>query len=130
MSVDTRRSRPSALEYLIYCYGYTLPESMRDWVRNDVAGKGAARRMVVRVTVPVVLMLAPMWLIPTSLYVHAGMTVPIFIPFIYFSIALNRVYRRHKLAQHGLDPGIVDDLRRVRDADIHRAYEARYRTHH
>ncbi len=41
MSNDTARTRPNFLQYIGYCYGRRLPDSMRDWVRNDLAGKGA-----------------------------------------------------------------------------------------
>ena len=126
MSNDTDRRRPTALQYVLYCYGKTLPDSMRDWVSNDLAGPGAARRMVIRWTVPCVLILLPLLLIPTTLYVYISMTVPILIPFVYFAIALNKVWRRHRLAQHNLDPDLVDALARKRDAHIHRAYEERY----
>jgi hypothetical protein len=29
-----------------------LPASMNDWVRNDLAGKGARRRTLIRVAIP------------------------------------------------------------------------------
>ncbi len=38
------------------------------------------------------------------------MTVPIFIPFVYFSHALNKVWRRHMLVKHGLNPALIDEL--------------------
>ena len=126
MSGDGVRTKPSALQYIRYCYGARLPDSMRDWVRNDLAGKGAARRMMLRVAVPAVLVLAPLWLIPTTLEVHLGMTLPIFIPFVYFSHALNKIWRRHMLQVHDLDPDLVDALARKRDAHIHQAYIDRY----
>jgi hypothetical protein len=126
MSTDTGRSRPNALEYIRYCFGGRLPDSMQDWVRNDLAGEGAARRTIIRVTIPALLILGPLWLIPTTLYVHASMTLPILIPFVYFAHALNKVWRRHRLSQHGLDPDLVDELARKRDAPMHRAYEERY----
>ena len=126
MNSDDHNARPNLLQYVGYCYGKKLPDSMQAWIRNDLAGKGATTRMIIRVTIPALLLLAPFWLIPTTLYVHAGMTVPILIPFIYFAIALNRVWRRHRLAQHHLDPDLVDALARKRDAHIHRAYEERY----
>ena len=118
--------RPNALQFIRYCCGGQLPDSMRDWVRNDLAGKGAARRMMIRVAMPAVLVLAPFWLIPTTLEVHLGMTLPILIPFVYFSHALNKVWRRHMLQVHGLDPDLVDELARKRDAHIHQAYIERY----
>jgi hypothetical protein len=126
MSDSTTRTRPNALQYVRYCYGGQLPDSMRDWVRNDLAGKGAAARMMIRVAIPAVLVLAPFWLIPTTLDVHLTMTLPILIPFVYFSHALNKVWRRHMLQVHNLDPDLVDERRRQRNAHIDQAYIERY----
>ena len=119
-------ARPNAFQFIRYCCGKPLPDSMRDWVRNDLAGKGATGRMMRRVAVPAVLVLAPFWLIPTTLDVHLSMTLPILIPFVYFSHALNKVWRRHMLQVHGLDPNLVDERRRQRDAHIHKADIERY----
>jgi Family of unknown function (DUF5313) len=74
MSNNTARQRPTAVQYVRYCYGRRLPDSMRDWVRNDLTGNGATARMMIRVAVPAVLVLAPFWLIPTTLYVHRRST--------------------------------------------------------
>src|SRR3984885_4854748 len=115
-------TRPNAWQYIRYSYGAQLPDSMRDWVRSDLAGKGAAARVSVRVAVPAVLVLAPFWLIPTTLDVHLSMTLPILIPFVYFSHALNKVWRRHMLQVHNLDPDLVDERRRQRDAHTPPAY--------
>lgn len=123
---NATKHRPTGLQYVLYCYGKRLPDSMREWVRNDLAGPGAARRMVIRWTIPCVIILVPLLLIPTTFLVYISMTLPILIPFIYFSIALNKVWRRHRLVQHGLDPALADVLERERDAHIHRAYEQRY----
>lgn len=126
MSSEPGRARPTALQYIAYCYGRVLPVSMRDWVRHDLTGKGATGRTMIRAIIPAFLVLAPFWLIPTTLYVHASMTLPIFLPFILFAHALNKVWRRHRLAQHGFDPDIVDEYTRKRDAHVHRAYVERY----
>lgn len=126
MSNDTGRRRPSTLEYVGYSYGRVLPASMRDWVRNDLTGKGATTRTMIRSIIPALLILAPFWLIPTTFYLHLSMTLPIFLPFVLFAHALNKVWRRHRLAQHGLNPDLVDELARKRDAHIHRAYIERY----
>jgi hypothetical protein len=95
-------------------------------VENDLTGPGATRRMMLRVLVPALLILAPFWLVPTTLYVHLSMTVPILIPFVYFSHALNKVWRRHMLRVHGLSPALVDAQARIRDAHIHQAYIDKY----
>jgi hypothetical protein len=119
-------TRPTLLQHIGYSYGRRLPDSMRDWVREDLAGRGAPARMVLIAAVPCLLLLAPLLLIPTTLYVHASMTLPILIPFLYFSVALNRIWRRHRLVQHGLDPALADERLRASQDAQRRAYEARY----
>ena len=126
MSAANGRTRPTFWQSVPYWYGKKLPDSMRDWVRRDLVGRGAARRMVFRWAIPCVLLLAPMWLVPASPYVHAEMSLPILIAYVYFSIALNRVWRRRQLSRHNLDPNLVDKAARQRDADLHRAYEERH----
>jgi hypothetical protein len=118
--------RPRPLQYIAYCYGRRLPDSMRMWVAEDLAGEGAARRMILRMFVPAALVMAPFWLIPTTLDVHLSMTLPILIPFVYFSHALNKVWRRHMLAKHGLDTALIDVISRRKNAHKHQAYIERY----
>jgi hypothetical protein len=118
--------RPTPWQYLTYSYGRCLPNTMRDWVAHDLAGRGAIRRHMIRMAIPPLLVLAPFWLLPASPYVHLEMTAPIYIWALLISLALNKVWRRHRLAQHGLDPNLVDALRRQRDAHLHEAYLQRY----
>lgn len=124
MSSD--RTVPNLWQYIRYSYGMRLPDSMLDWVREDLTGKGATARMMVRVFIPAFVIMIPFWFIPTTLDVHLSMTLPILIPFVLFSHALNKVWRRHMLRKHGLDPNLVDELARQRNAHIHDAYIARY----
>ena len=55
----------------------------------------------IAILIPPFLVLAPFWLLPASLYVHTEMTAPIYIWALLISLALNKVWRRHRLAQHG-----------------------------
>ncbi|MEO6794501.1 MAG: DUF5313 domain-containing protein [Mycobacterium sp.] len=126
MSDNSVRRRPNTMQYLRYCYGRPLPASMRDWVRNDLAGPGATTRMMMRAIVPTALILAPFWLLPTTFDVHLTMTLPIFTMLVIFSHSLNKVWRRHMLRMHSLDPNLADELTRRRDAHLHRAYVERY----
>ncbi|BDB39740.1 MULTISPECIES: DUF5313 domain-containing protein [Mycobacterium] len=119
-------ARPNFWQYLGYSYGRVLPDSMGDWVANDLSGKGAVRRHMIRMAIPPLFVLAPFWLLPASLYVHTEMTVPIYIWALLIAFALNKVWRRHRLLQHGLDPNLVDVLKREKDARIHEDYVRRY----
>ncbi len=119
-------TRPNAVQYVLYSYGRRLPDSMRAWVAEDLAGPGAIRRHLIRFAIPPLLLLAPFWLIPASLYVHLEMTAPIYIWSVLMSLALNKVWRRHRLAVHGLDSNLVDVLQRRREAHIHEDYARRY----
>ncbi|MDX1888834.1 DUF5313 domain-containing protein [Mycolicibacterium sp. 050158] len=118
--------KPSPLQYVAYSYGRRLPDSMRDWVAHDLADHGAVRRHLIRMAIPPLIVLAPFWLLPASLYVHMEMTVPIYAWAVLMSLALNKVWRRHRLAQHGLDPNLVDVIRRKRDARLHADYIERF----
>jgi hypothetical protein len=119
-------NRPGPLQYIGYAFGRVLPAEMREWVRNDLAGKGAVRRHMVRYAIPPLLVLAPFWLLPASLYVHLEMTVPIYAWALLMALALNKVWRRHRLAQHNLDPNLVDEINRQKNAHIHAAYIEKY----
>lgn len=102
---------------------------MREWVAHDLAGKGAIRRFMFRAAVPPLVVLAPFWLLPVAhnaLYVHVEMTVPIYLWVLVVSFALNKVWRRHRLAQHGLDPNLVDVIKRQKNAKMHEDYIRRY----
>jgi Family of unknown function (DUF5313) len=70
MTTPTGRSRPKVLQYVAYCYGRVLPASMQNWVRNDLGGKGATKRTMIRWAIPAIFVLAPFWLIPTTFVVH------------------------------------------------------------
>lgn len=119
-------ARPNPWQYIGYAYGRRLPDSMRDWVGNDLADRGAVRRHMIRWAIPPLLVLAPFWLLPASVYVHTEMTVPLYVWSLLISLALNKVWRRHRLAQHGLDPNAVDVLKNEKQAKMHEDYARRY----
>lgn len=120
-------TRPNFVQYISYVYGFRrLPDSMRDWVAHDLAGKGAVRRFMLVFAIPPLIVLAPFWLLPASLYVHTEMTVPIYVWALLISLAMNKVWRRHRLAQHGLDPNLVDVIRREKEARMHEDYVRRF----
>lgn len=118
--------KPNLWQYIGYCYGRRLPDSMRSWVARDLAGEGAIRRHMIRWAIPPLVVLAPLWLLPASLYVHTEMTAPLYIWALLISLALNKVWRRHRLQDHGLDPNLVDVINRRKQARMHEDYIRRY----
>ena len=72
------------------------------------------------------LMVAPLWLIPASTGMHLAMSTLLLLPFIYFAHALDKIWRAHRLRQHGLDPELVNAKARRRDAAIREDYQRRY----
>ena len=131
---NENRPKPSAWQYIKYSYGGRLPDSMQAWVTEDLIGQGATLRVVIRMFVPAFLILIPIWFLPellgitggSDLIIRLSATVPILIPVIYFSHALNKIWRRHMLVKHGLNPALVDALARQRDAAKHQSYIDRF----
>lgn len=119
-------AQPNLWQRFTYAYGRRLPDSMRDWVTQDLIGKGALRRHMIRTAIPPLLVLAPFWLLPASLYVHLEMTVPIYIWALLMALALNKIWRRHRLAQHGLDPKLLDTVKSKRAQQMHDNYIRNY----
>jgi transposase len=119
MSEDT----PGPVQRLRYIYGATLPPSMHPWVVEDLTGPGAVRRYLLRILVPLVVVLSLFLLVPGPLWMGAAMAALIFLPLAFFSIALTYVYRRYRLARHGMDPALADVTRNDRAAAVREAYE-------
>jgi Family of unknown function (DUF5313) len=119
-------TKPNLWQHIAYSYGRCLPSSMRAWVANDLAGKGAVRRHMIWWAIPPLFVLAPLWLLPASPLVHVEMTSPLYIWALLISLALNKVWRRHRLAQHGLEPNLADVVKREKQAKMHEDYARRY----
>lgn len=119
-------AKPNLWQRIGYSYGRRLPDSMRSWVARDLAGQGAIRRHMFRWAIPPLVVLAPLWLLPASLYVHTEMTAPLYFWALLISLALNKVWRRHRLQDHGLDPNLVDVINRRKQARMHEDYARRY----
>jgi hypothetical protein len=99
---------------------------MGDWVREDLTGNGAWLRTLVRVSIPALVLVAPLWLFPAGVALHLAISSLLLIPFVYFAHALDKVWRAHRLRQHGLDPELVDQRARRRDAQIREEYRRRH----
>ena len=118
--------KPDFGQYLGYQFGRVLPPSMQDWVRDDLVGTGAQAWYLIRFTLPVVPLLALFLLIPGPLWIGLAMMALLFIPLVYFTIALMNVYRRHRLLVHGLDPALLNADAQARVDRTREDYERRH----
>lgn len=118
--------RPSPSQYVGYLFGRTLPDSMQEWVRNDLVGPGASVRYVLRFMLPVVAVLLLFLLIPGPIWVPLAMMALLLLPLLYFAVALMNIYRRHRLLSHGLDPDLLTAKAQRRADRTREDYEKRH----
>ncbi|MEE2058047.1 DUF5313 family protein [Rhodococcus artemisiae] len=119
-------ARPNLPGRIGYMFGRTLPVELREWVRADILGPGGTRRYLLRWNLPLIPFLLLFLLIPGPVWIPLSMMLLLLIPWIYFSVALMPIWQRHRLQQHGFDPGLLGAKARAR-ADRERAdYERRF----
>lgn len=118
--------RPSLNQYFGYLFGRTLPDSMQGWVRNDLIGPGASVRYVLRFMLPVIAVLALFLLIPGPIWIPLAMMALLIIPLLYFAVALQNIYRRHRLLSHGIDPDLLEKKAQLRADRTREDYEKRH----
>ncbi|MGW0637705.1 DUF5313 family protein [Nocardia salmonicida] len=119
-------STPNLWQRVRYVTGGTLPPSMADWVLADLTGPGATRRYLTRFLLPVLPVLCLFLLVPGPLWIGLSMMALLYLPLVYFTVALVYVYRRHRLVSHGFDPELANEAERRR-AEVERvAYESRH----
>ncbi|MFD4369646.1 DUF5313 family protein [Rhodococcus sp. NPDC058521] len=114
--------RPGPLQWLGYCFGRTLPESMQDWVRNDLVGDWAVPRHLVRSMVPFLPIFAAFFLFPGPLWLNASMTLLGVVLALFYSVAYMAQNRARRLERHGLPPDLENPKARKR----HEAERAAY----
>ena len=119
---------PTARQRLGYVLGRTLPAELHDWVVADTTGPGATRRYATRCLIPLIPILAGLLLIPGPWIIRTGMVLLLFLPFLYFLLALKNIYLRHRLVSHGLDPALLNIHKRRRLDQEQASYETRYRS--
>ncbi|WP_328401611.1 DUF5313 family protein [Nocardia sp. NBC_00403] len=122
----TEHATPTPAQRIGYICGRTLPAEMAQWVGNDLTGPGATRRYLMRILIPITPVLMLFLLVPGPIWMGLAMMALLYLPLIYFTVALSNVYRRNRLIKHGLDPELAD-ARATSHAEAERlAYERRH----
>jgi hypothetical protein len=122
----TERVTPTLGQRIGYICGRTLPAEMTEWVGRDLTGPGATRRYLLRILIPIIPVLLLFLLVPGPAWIGLAMMALLYLPLIYFTVALSRVYRRNRLLEHGLDPELADARATSRAEAERLAYERRH----
>ncbi|WP_068279858.1 DUF5313 family protein [Aldersonia kunmingensis] len=120
------QTKPTWFQRVRYVCGATLPDSMREWVLEDQTGPGATRRYLLRFLLPMIPVLSLFLLVPGPSWMGPSMMALLFIPLVYFTIALTYVYRRSRLVKHGLDPELARKSEQAREDAVRSDYERRH----
>ncbi|WP_405490994.1 DUF5313 family protein [Nocardia sp. NBC_00511] len=118
--------RPNPVQWLGYTLGQTMPEDLRDWVRNDLTGTWAVPRHIVRQLVPMLPIFALALLLPGELWLRLAVILLGLLLALFYIVAYMPMNREHRLRKHGLPADLENPARASRRAAERAAYEARY----
>lgn len=122
------RRRPGPIQWIGYAFGRRLPDSMREWVRDDLTGRFAATRHVLRGIVPFTPLFAAFLLLPGELWLRGAMVLLALLLALFYTVAFMPMNRAHRLAKHGL-PADLENPRRARRRAVERARYAAQHPH-
>ncbi|MBF6101208.1 DUF5313 family protein [Nocardia cyriacigeorgica] len=124
--MSRERRRPNPIQWLGYACGRKLPDSMRDWVRNDLTGKYAFPRHVLRGLVPFVPLFAVFLFFPGELWLRGSMVLLALLLALFYTVAFMPMNRAHRLAKHGLPADLENPDRAERRAKERARYAAQH----
>lgn len=117
-------NKPTIRQRIAYDLGRTLPPEFNEWVQHDLVGHGATERYLVRFVWPIIPFFVLVLLLPGPILLKVGMIVMMLVPLVIFTVALSYVWRRYRLARHGLDPALADKAKFSELDRLH--YQQRY----
>ena len=126
LSRSRSRTRPGPVRWVLYALGRPLPAHLREWVRHDVAGPGAAVRHVLRSQVLFVPIYAAFLLLPGPAYVRVLMVLLSVLLSAFYTVAYMDQNRARRLEQHGLEVDLSSARARRRRDREREAYESTY----
>ncbi|MDH6280342.1 DUF5313 family protein [Prescottella agglutinans] len=115
--------RPNPLQWIGYSCGRKLPDSMQDWVRNDLIGDWAVPRHMIRSMVPFIPIFAAFLLFPGPLWLRGSMVLLGVFLALFFAASYMEQNRRRRLEKHGLSPDLENPKKVARFNAEKAAYE-------
>ncbi len=118
-----QRTSPNPLQWLGYSVGRKLPDSMQDWVRNDLIGDWAVPRHLIRSMVPFIPVFAAFMLFPGPWALRASMVLLGVLLALFYSVSYMAQNRSRRLERHGLPSGLENPKKISRHDAEKAAYE-------
>lgn len=121
---DRERTRPNFAQWLGYVAGRRLPMSMQEWVRNDLVGKGAVPRHLLRSMIPFLPIFVGFFvLFPGALWLRGAMVLLSVLLAMFYTVAFMELNRARRLELHGLPSDLQSDRKREALEDERVRYE-------
>ncbi|QBJ98629.1 hypothetical protein ERC79_09240 [Rhodococcus sp. ABRD24] len=115
--------RPNPFQWIAYSCGRKLPDSMQEWVRNDLVGDYAVPRHMIRSMVPFIPVFAAFFLFPGPLWLRGSMVLLGVLLALFFSAAYMEQNRRRRLEKNGLPADLENPKKTARYNAEKAAYE-------
>ncbi|GAA4642753.1 DUF5313 family protein [Gordonia humi] len=120
-------SRPNPFQWIAYAYGAKLPDSQIEWVHNDLTGRFATPRHLLRAQacfVPIYLVLY--FGFPGEWWIRAMMVLLSASLAFIFSVSYKDQNRVRRLQKHGLGNSPLTQKQQAAAESARRKYEAVY----
>ncbi len=112
-----RGARPNPIQWIGYTLGRRLPDSMREWVRNDLTGNHATTRHMIRGMVPFLPLFTAFLLLPGAVWLRGSTALLALLLALFYCAVYMPVNRSRRLTQHGL-PAVYQPTSRIRPNSI------------
>ncbi|MFC9789139.1 DUF5313 family protein [Rhodococcus sp. NPDC127528] len=120
-------TRPNPLQWIAYACGARLPESMNDWVVNDITGDHYVIRHLVRAQVPFVPLYVAFMFFPGPLWLRGAMVLLGLSLAVFYSVVYIHQNRARRLQKNGLPMELDNPKRRAAREAEENAYDRAWR---
>ncbi|NMM90477.1 hypothetical protein B2J88_40135 [Rhodococcus sp. SRB_17] len=120
MKEKSMTAAPNPIQWLGYSFGRKLPDSMREWVRNDLVGDWAVPRHLVRSMVPFLPVFVIFMLFPGPWALRASMVLLGVLLALFYSVSYMAQNRSRRLERHGL-PADLENPKKISRQDAEKA---------
>lgn len=121
------KTRPNPVQWIAYACGAKLPESMNDWVLNDITGDHYVVRHLIRAMVPFLPLFVIFMLFPGPLWLRGSMVLLGVLLALFYSVVYIHQNRARRLQKNGLPMELDNPRRKAAQAAKENSYSDTWR---